>query len=493
MLIPKATNPTERSSTRKPVQGSRPTNRVPRSVPGPSPAALAWGLAGVFFTLYAALSIRLHQRMLTTGYDLGIFEQAVRSYAHGHLPVAELKGHDFPLLGDHFSPITATIAPFYRMWPSPVTLLVAQAALLALAVVPLTRWAHRTIGRGAALVVGAGHGASWGIAQAVGFDFHEVCFAVPLLAFTLEALGRSRWRMAVAWALPLLLVKEDLGLTVAAIGALIAYRGPRRLGLTTAAVGLTGTLVEVLIVVPALAPAGSYAYLAKVPTASGTESLDLLLHYTIGMVTPETKLTTLLMLLAPTAFLALRSPLAWLALPTLAWRFASDYSAYWGTGYHYSAVLMPIAFAAFTDALATPHRSAPHADTIRGRRATLITSATVTALTLPLFPLAQLTDAATWHTGPRIAAAHRVLDKIPDGATVAASNRLVPQLTDRCTVTVFGWPDNHMAPEWIIVDTATPQGWPISPQQETQMLAQARADGYHSVVETYGYILLKRS
>ncbi|MGQ4365446.1 DUF2079 domain-containing protein [Streptomyces sp. SAS_272] len=60
---------------------------------------MSWGLASVFFALYATLSIRLHQRMLTTGYDLGIFEQAVRSYAHGRLPVAELKGNGFPLLG----------------------------------------------------------------------------------------------------------------------------------------------------------------------------------------------------------------------------------------------------------------------------------------------------------------------------------------------------------------------------------------------------------
>ena len=345
-------------------------------------------------------------------------------------------------------------------------------------------------------MVGLGCGASWGIAQAVGFDFHEVCFAVPLLAFSLEALGRNRWRTAVAWALPLLLVKEDLGLTVAAIGALIAYRGRHRLGLATAAAGLAGTLIEVLVVIPAFNPAGGYAYLAKVPASSGTtgtDPLDLLLHYTIGMVTPEAKLATLLMLLAPTAFLALRSPLSFLALPTLAWRFASDNPAYWGTSYHYSAALMPIVFAAFTDALAAPHRPSPRADIVRGRRGILIISATVTALTLPLFPLAQLTDAATWHTSPRIAAAHRVLDMIPDGATVAASNRLVPQLTNRCTVTVFGWPDNHTTPEWIIIDTATPQGWPISPQQETQMLAQTRADGYHTVVETDGYTLLKRS
>ena len=53
----------------------------------------------------------------------------------------------------------------------------------------------------------------------INFDFHEIAFAVPLLAFSLSALVRGRIRAAVAWALPLVFVKEDQGFTVAAIGA----------------------------------------------------------------------------------------------------------------------------------------------------------------------------------------------------------------------------------------------------------------------------------
>lgn len=70
-----------------------------------------WGLAGVLFVSYAALSVRRHDMLLSHSFDLGIFEQAVRSYAEGHLPVSEVKGPDFPVLGDHFSPVLALIAP----------------------------------------------------------------------------------------------------------------------------------------------------------------------------------------------------------------------------------------------------------------------------------------------------------------------------------------------------------------------------------------------
>src|ERR1700742_1100063 len=107
--------------------------------PGP---ALRWAMAAGLFAIYAKLALLNQARLHTTGFDLGIFEQAVRSYAHGHLPVAELKGPGFPLLGDHFSPVLAVLAPVYRVFPGAGTLLVAQAALLAVAVVPLVGWAQ---------------------------------------------------------------------------------------------------------------------------------------------------------------------------------------------------------------------------------------------------------------------------------------------------------------------------------------------------------------
>ncbi|MEY9841133.1 DUF2079 domain-containing protein [Streptacidiphilus sp. EB103A] len=442
-----------------------------------------WCAALVLFAAYAALSVRRHQLLLTSGYDLGIFEQAVRSYAHGHLPVSALKGPGFPLLGDHFSPVLALLAPFYLLWPSAVLLLVAQAALLAVAVVPLARWAQRTTGRGAATVVAFGYGASWGIAETLGFDFHEVAFAVPLLAFSLAALGEGRMRAAAAWALPLLTVKEDLGLTATAIGGIIAWRGARRLGAALAAAGLLGSALEMLVLIPAFNPSGTYGYFGTLPTAApgGSGLLHLL---TVGLVTPGVKTGMLLTLLAPTAFLALRSPLLWAAVPTLAWRLTSNNSFYWGTGFHYSAVLMPIVFAAFVDTLQRMDR--------RARRHALAVSAVVTAALLPQHPFVQLARADTWRTDPRIAAAHRVLDLIPDGATVAAGNRLAPQLTNRDQVSIFGVAAAATDPQWIVVDTVDDGGWPVSTRHQAQLVDQALAHGYTTAADRSGYLLLHR-
>lgn len=451
-----------------------------------------WALAGTLFLVYTTLSVTIHQRMLSNAYDLGIFEQVVRSYANGHLPVSELKAPGFPVLGDHFSPVLALVAPFYWVWRTPVTLLVVQAALIAASVLPLTFWARRSLGTVPAAVIGVTYGLSWGVASAVGFDFHEVAFAVPLLACSLSALGTGRPRAAVWWALPLLLVKEDLGLTVAAIGLVIAGRGDRKLGHLTAGAGVAGSLLAVLVILPAFNPGGSYAYWSYLggsdggPTGVGGGLAGVVGKATIGLITPEAKATTLVLLLAPTLFLALRSSLLWVAVPTMLWRFLSSDPAHWGTGFHYSLVPMPIVFAAFVEALAA-RRGQP--GTVR--RYT-VGAAAICLLMLPQFPFWQLVQPATWHGDPRLAVAGRLMNRIPDGATVQASNQLVPHLTNRTTVGLFGWEPSRPDPQWILVDTWTPldKRWPLSADIERNRLNWYRAHGYHDVADQDGYVLL---
>ena len=59
-------------------------------------------------------------------------------------------------------------------------------------------------------VVAVCYGLAPGLGALIGFDFHEVALAVPLLAFSMAAMLRNDHRAAVLWALPLVLVKEDL-------------------------------------------------------------------------------------------------------------------------------------------------------------------------------------------------------------------------------------------------------------------------------------------
>ena len=188
----------------------------------------------------------------------------------------------------------------------------------------------------------------------VNYDFHEIAFAVPLLAFSLSALVRGRTRAAVWWALPLVFVKEDQGFTLAAIGLIIAiaYKRPRA-GLLLAAWGLAWSFLAIPVIIPHFSPTHDYMYWSdggEVSPVGGHASVTGLISqlatgWPVEAADPGADP-------AAHAFLALRSPLVLAAVPSLLLRFVGTNSYYWGTDWHYNATVMPIVFIAAIDGMA---------------------------------------------------------------------------------------------------------------------------------------------
>ena len=174
--------------------------------------------------LYVCYSVAQWRALAAPSWDLGIFTEAVQAYSRFEAPIVPIKGPGYNLLGDHFHPLLALLGPIFRLFPSALTLLVVQDALIAVSVLPIARLAQRLLGRGGALLVGLAYGLGWGLQGAVAAQFHEVCLAVPLLAFGGVAFVERRWGACMAWLAPLVLVKEDLGLTVFMAGLAIAWR-----------------------------------------------------------------------------------------------------------------------------------------------------------------------------------------------------------------------------------------------------------------------------
>ena len=346
-----------------------------------------WLIAALVFAVYLVISLFRYLQLDPSSWDLGIFTELVKQYAHLHAPVADVRGTGTNLLGDHFSPIIALIAPFFLAAPSAVTLLVAQAFLTAVSVLPVTWAAAEKLGRRAGAAIGAAYGFSWGLQQMINFDFHEIAFAVPLLAFSLSALVRGRIRAAVAWALPLVFVKEDQGFTVAAIGVLMIiislWPGGRGAGERTggpgratisgpaessrrAAIlggellivwGIVWSVLAISVIIPHFNAAHHYQYWSDGGALSPGG------HFSVGGTVRQfftswpTKLQTTLMLLLPTVFIALWSPLALIALPSIVLRFLGTSSNFWGIQWHYNATVMPILFIAAVDAIARIRRT----------------------------------------------------------------------------------------------------------------------------------------
>jgi uncharacterized membrane protein len=496
------------------------------------PDPVPWLIALATFAAYTTLSVARYLRLDPGSWDLGIYTQYVSQFAHLHAPVVAIRGPGFDLLGDHFQPIVALVAPFFRLFPTPVTLLVAQALLTAVSVVPVCRAAQALLGTGVSRVIGVAYGFSWGLQEMIIFDFHEIAFAVPLLACSLSALVRRRPRAAAAWALPLVFVKEDQGLTVAAIGLVmialaagawvrrrrerpvgprvvvggpaVAGAGPLDGGVagdsartgdgagagTWAAAGavlvvwgLGWSALAIGMIIPHFNPAHHYMYWSDggvlSPGGGHISAGGLLAQLTRGSLV---KLRTIALVLLPVAFVALRSPLATVAVPDLVLRFLSTNSNFWGTQWHYSATLMPIIFVAAIDGLARiqaraagrqareasadpqaypPWSKAWAAKTEAaarpasrpGGRVTryAVAMAAVAALLALGFPLARLWSPATYQITPHVRAEREALTLVPARTTVESTLTTLAPLAARDTAYWIGTAGNP-APRYIVFD-----------------------------------------
>ena len=456
---------------------------------------------------YSAFALTRFRTFQSASYDLVIFDQAVRSYAHLQPGISIMKGlhngfgPDFSVLGDHWSPILAVLAPLYWVSNTPVNLLVAQAVLFALAIPPVWMFTRRAFGGGtratvAAYLVSASYALSWPIASAVGFDFHEVAFAPVLTAVALERLQAGRLRTAFLALAALLLVKEDMGFLVAGIGIYVTVARPRVVsrpvltGLVLVAVGLAGSVLATYVLIPAFGGRSDYywAYGAlgnNVPQVIG----HIVTHPASSLrvlITPRVKVDTAAWLFAAFCFLPLRSPLTLAAVPLLLERMLdSQFPNWWVTSFQYNAYLVIILLFAAVDGAARLERTAAAVRehfaagrlaageskagestagestagiSATGRSATglrlarsagpssrpgtfvLACSATMVAVALalvPRFAFGAALHRSFYHRDARMDAAAAADAVVPGGGTVEAVNYLGPQLSGRDTVLLW--------------------------------------------------------
>jgi uncharacterized membrane protein len=428
---------------------------------------VTWATAVAAFGAYAAISLFRLMQLNPSSWDLGIYTEYVKRYADLSAPIVDIRAPGFNLLGDHFQPIVAVLAPFFRVFPSSATLVVAQALLAAASIFPVSQLAREKLGVGPGRAIAVAYGFSWGLQQLAQFDFHEIAFAVPLLAFSLSALARGHTKAAVCWALPLVFVKEDQGFTVAAIGIYLIVaglraripdpgnpadrdgRGRMKAGQLLLIWGFAWSFVAIGVIIPHFNPVHLYQYWSDggVLAPGGHPSVLGVIRQLVH-AWPD-KLQTLVMLLLPTAFIALRSPLVLIAAPSLLLRFIATDSSFWGTYWHYNATVMPIIFVAAIDALARIG-AAMDADAAAGPgawasgrrglwRAALAGArrygaAMMVAIAIALafqFPLNQLWNAQTYRISPHVAAADAAMAQVPDGASVLTTLDLLAPLAAR--------------------------------------------------------------
>ncbi len=312
-----------------------------RAVGGNPGVLLAAAAVGVVDSVAAVLR-HVH---LQSGFDLAIFDQAVWHYSRFEAPFSSIKGEN--LLGDHFHPLVALLAPLYWAWSDPRMLLIAQGVLVGASIIPVFVFARRRMGAVAAYLAAAAYGMFWGLQVGVLFDFHEVAFAPLLIALAILLSDLERWRLLWLDVILLLLVKEDLSILVAFFGLLLLWRGHRRHGLLLALLGVGWYALVTGVLIPHFNAHHdftywSYSQLGPTPAAAASAVLRAPWRLVTVGLSPAVKAHTIIALFAPFLFLSLGSRWVLLAVPLLAERFLSSNANLWGTHYHYSMAIAPV-------------------------------------------------------------------------------------------------------------------------------------------------------
>jgi uncharacterized membrane protein len=473
--------------------------------------------------VYCLDSLNLFRRFLASTFDLVIFDQGIRGYAHLSAPVSiargvsDGQGAHFLLLADHWSPILALLAPLYWIHDSPVTLLIVQGVLFALAIPPLWAYTRRQLGPGAGYFVCLAYALSLPVMEAVIFDFHEVAFVPVLTALMVERFDAGKRWQGILAAVALLLVKEDMGLLVAGFGGyllLTRRRSELWTGLAFIVGGVAATWAATHLLIPAFGgSAGFYWAYGQFGSTLGSALLNVLthpLHALHVFVTPWVKARTMIGLLAMFGFLPLASPMVIAALPLLAERMlASGYPLWWQAKFQYDAFLVMILCCAAVDGAARlqghwPARwdawlTYPFSRPAWLRRggaawkpATVWAAAICAAalVYLPSSPFGPLLKPGFYGTNARMRAAAAAVAHVPAGAEVEASNNIGPSLSGRDTVLLLdGTP--RWAP-WVVGDTLGLDFPFCTPSQQAKELAYLRAHGYAQVFAADGYVVLHR-
>jgi uncharacterized membrane protein len=398
---------------------------------------VAVSLTVIYTVWLAARSTRDHFGLGTSAYDFGLYDQGLWLLSRGKAPFATLMGRN--LFGDHTSFILLPLVPLYWFVGSTGLLFVVQAIVLGVGALPVWKSARLLVG---SLPMSCVAVAAYLFHPALTYtgmeNFHPDAALAPLIAWAIWAALAYRWRHYAVAVVLILMVKEDTALFVVALGAWVALRRDRRIGLVTMLGALWFGVLMLFAVLRGVIgvpyrnewrlPFGGFGGLVR---TSLTRPDKLVRH----LVSGERPLY-LLQLFAPVAFVALWRPeIALLGTLPLLSNLVSTFWYQSQIEYHYAVQSVPIIV---IGAFYGVSRAAEH---LRTWLVSCVLAATIACAYLwtPL-PLAR-TQLPKWTPAhPTVAAAHDAMNEVPPDAVVSAYHTLTAHMARRERIYVFPTP-----------------------------------------------------
>ncbi|WP_018342950.1 DUF2079 domain-containing protein [Cytophaga aurantiaca] len=174
-----------------------------------------------FAIVYSSISLVNHYCFRTYALDLGMFNQAIYSFSHFKMNyfTLDISGAEINYFGDHFSPITILLSPFYYIFGS-YTLLIIQIAAILFGGYGIYKYASLSHPNSYLPLLLTVHFFSiWGIYSALSYDFHTNVLAAMFIPWLVYFYEKENKKYFLIVFVLILLAKENMALWLAFIVA----------------------------------------------------------------------------------------------------------------------------------------------------------------------------------------------------------------------------------------------------------------------------------
>lgn len=473
---------------------------------------------GIFITLlvllagsvYSFFSLSRHLRFESFGFDLGIYDQILWLGAKGEPLFSSLL--DFHPWGDHLTPSLLLLSPLYWLWDNVAILLLFQAFFAAFGAVPVFLLAKKTTNCSlVSAILSFAYLAFFGIQNALAFDFHPIVLATTLLAWLFYFYETKRTFWFWATLIIFLGLQENFALTTFALGIYFAFKDKKLFpGVIVSLLGIGWFLLAVFILTPHFR-GEAFLYTPYHWQELGALGMIKALFY------PWSKTQVMFVSFLSFGLLPLLAPLTWiLFLEEYFQRFVGNSSPNrWGLGFQYNSILAPILTVGAMQTVKIYFRERDGLSQLGlsgVRLAALLIFLGWVVVQIFFKPSLNLLLQEGQFDYSKSRTKEAILRLIPQEASVAATNNLVPHLSHRKKIILLTnclddptvWKDDMkrclgLTPDYLIADM-DPKGsinnyYPDNSRETIRQYLDyvLRTGEYQLVVQNGPLILLKKS
>ncbi len=446
--------------------------QFPAKVRKHGPLAIVIAAAAGFSAFFIFFTLRWHYKLRTGNYDLSINNNLMFEGLHGKFLNSPLVFPKDPpkYLANHVKLGAYLFLPIYALFPRAETLFVIQSIFIGFGAVPLFLFARRHVSEWTAALVCLAYLSYYPLHGASFSEFQAVPVAAFFIFLVIWAADTRRHRLLAFGLIAALLMREDVSVGLAVLGAFYLLTGYRPgIGLVMA---LVSTAYFLLLRFYVMEAAGSWWFpnMYKELWADGEKGFRSVIKtmltnpmFTLSKIIVEKKLIYLLHLLTPIVFLPARRWYLWAAFLPGAFLtlLVTNYDPPITYSFHYVMHWAPYLFAASVITLEAL-RNGPlfGVERYRAAVAALVASSLVLTYNYGAFPrregsfkagFSRIEFSFTEEEWDRYQELLEITSIIPKDASLAATEKCGPHLSSR--INMFTMRQGPQTAEWIVASS----------------------------------------